>query len=140
MADTKRRETPDILGSLLGGDPEPRETTPSRPAEKPEGHNAGIPVSHKAKKPVKKTTPLPPPAPVKEEEAPGDKAKATYYLSTEILESIEEAWIQLRRMAPKDERGQISKSLIVELAVQIALDELKSKGEKSLLARKIRKE
>ena len=141
MADTKRRETPDILGSLLGGDvAEPREPAPQA-VRKPEVHNTGMPVKQKTRKAGKKTTPpAPPPAPAKEEETSEDKAKATYYLSTEILEALEDGWIQLRRLAPKDERGQISKSLIVELALQVALEELKSKGSQSLLAKKTRKE
>lgn len=142
MAD--RKSTPDVLGSLLGGDTEP----PKKPADqntiKTEYHNTGTPEYHKDGKPVKQPTSKPArqkkkPAPIKEEEASEDKIKATYYISTEIAEALEDGWIQLRRISPKDSRGQVSKSLIVELALQEALDELKSKGKDSRLGKKVSK-
>ena len=151
MADTKRKETPDILGSLLGGDEqEPKKRPESQPAVKPVGHNTGTPEGKNTIMPAgqqairlagKKKPAVPPaPSPAKEQETSGDKLKATYYLSTEVLDQLEESWIRLRRMAPKEDRGQISKSLIVEMAIQMALEELESKGIKSLLAKKTRKE
>lgn len=145
MAD--RKTTPDILGSLLGGETEPPEKQ-EKPVDqntiKPEYHNTGMPEYHKDSKPVKQPTRRPArqqkkPAPIKEEEASEDKIKATYYISTEIAEALEDGWIQLRRISPKDSRGQVSKSLIVELALQEALDELKSKGRDSRLGKKVSK-
>lgn len=148
MAD-KDRTPEDLLGSLLSGKKpgvqKPADQQPGRPEEetagKPEDQHTGIPASHNTIKTArKKREPAARPAPAKEqEEAPGDKVKATFYISTQAVDSLEEGWIRLRRLAPKEQRGQISKSLIVELAVQMALEELKSKGEKSLLARKISK-
>lgn len=143
MAD--RKHTPDILGSLLGGsDTEPPKKPAGQPTIKPEYHNAGIPEGQKALKPVgQKRQPAAPPAPApakQPEEAPGDKVKATFYISGQVVEDLETAWIQLRKLTPKQLRGQVSKSLIVELAVQMALEDLESKGEKSLLAKKAKKE
>jgi hypothetical protein len=42
--------------------------------------------------------------------------------------------MELRKLAPKKVRGQISKSLIVELALQMVLEELRAKGSRSSLA------
>jgi len=149
MAD--RKKTPDILGSLLGEVKETPKKTEDQNTIKPEYHKAGIPEYHKDSKPEVKPTIKPvrqKASPLKDkdqiagkeqEEAPGDKVKATYYISSEVVEALEEGWIQLRRLTPKDHRSQISKSLIVELALQIALEELESKGSKSLLAKKAKK-
>jgi len=142
MAD--RKKTPDILGSLLGD------------TIKPEYHNTGIPEYHKdskpelqpTSKPVRKSTgktvskPTSKPVSQKKPEAqePAEKVKATYYLDAEVVEALEEGWMELRRLADKKDRGRISKSLIVELSLQLALDELKTKGARSSLASKAIKE
>jgi len=140
MAD--RKKTPDILGSLLGD------------TSKPEYHNTGIPEYHKdskpelqsTSKPVRKSTgktvSKPTSKPVSQKKAepqePAEKIKATYYLDAEVVEALEEGWMELRRLADKKDRGQISKSLIVELSLKMALDELKAQGVNSLLAKKCR--
>jgi len=64
--------------------------------------------------------------------------KATYYLDAEVVEALEEGWMELRKLADKKDRGQISKSLIVELALQLALDDLEKRGADSSLAKKCR--
>ena len=149
MAD--RKHTPDILGSLLGGsDQEPIKKPVNQPTIKPvdqntimpEYHNAGIPEGQPTIKPVKKKRETAAQqAPAKElEEAPGDKVKATFYISSQVVEDLEAGWIKLRKLSPKETRSQVSKSLIVELAVQMALEELESKGARSLLAKKTRQE
>ncbi len=140
MAD--RKKTPDILGSLLGD------------TIKTEYHNTGIPEYHKdskpelqsTSKPVRKSTgktvSKPTSKPVSQKKAepqePAEKIKATYYLDAEVVEALEEGWMELRRLADKKDRGQISKSLIVELSLKMALDELKAQGVNSLLAKKCR--
>lgn len=144
MAD--RKETPDILGGLLG-DKKKEDTI------KPEYHNdskpvkqpTSKPVSHKNSKTVEKSTSKP----VKQlkdatgkpeepsTEASGEKVKATYYIAIEEVEALEEGWYQLRKMASTDNRTSISKSLIVETALQIVLEELEKSGQKSRLAKKL---
>jgi len=52
------------------------------------------------------------------------------------VEALEEGWLELRKLADKKDRGQISKSLIVELALQLALEDLEKKGADSSLARR----
>jgi hypothetical protein len=69
-----------------------------------------------------------------------DKAKATYYLLPETVEDLEAAWIRLRQMVgqvEKLQKTQVSKSLIVEAALEIVLEELERKGTDSQLARKM---
>ena len=151
MADKERdkdqdRTPTDLLESLLAGKKAPGKVPEKKPEEdtiKPESQPTGIPAEptvQDVKKPVRrKRSTKPEPAPVQEEPS-GEKVKATYYISVEAVEALEEGWIQLRRLTPKDKRSQTSKSLIVELAVQMALEELESKGDKSKLAKRISKE
>ena len=62
------------------------------------------------------------------------KRKATYYLSEQVLSELEEGWFRLRQMAGQEEKGNVSKSAIVEAALRDALDELESEGEGSKVA------
>jgi len=131
MAD--RKKTPDILGSLLGD------------TSKPEYHNTGIPEYHNDSKPelqptiktVRKPTSKPVSQKKAQAEEPAEKVKATFYLDSKAVESLENGWMELRKLADKKARGQISKSLIVELALQMALEDLRKKGSDSLLAKKL---
>lgn len=115
-----RKETPDVLGSILGGPQEPE----VEPASKPESQIDRKTEKQKARKPEKQTEPVEEP-----------KIKATHYLKQSTLYKLEEALIQLRRAT--DNRG-LSRYEIVEEALQMALDELEAKGEKSQLARRMR--
>jgi hypothetical protein len=131
MAD--RKKTPDILGSLLGD------------TSKPEYHNTGIPEYHNdsepelqpTSKPVRKRTSKPVSQKKALAEEPAEKVKATFYLDSKAVESLEDGWMELRKLADKKGRGRISKSLIVELALQMALEDLQKKGSDSLLADKL---
>jgi len=144
-----RKETPDILGSLLGGSEAPKKKDTS----KEEYLNTGIPEYLNNSIPVKKNTSITEvrhttkpasrkkPAVSKDKKAaPEEKVKASFYLDAGAVEALEDGWMELRKLAPKKARTQISKSLIVELALQIALDELKAKGARSSLASKAIKE
>jgi hypothetical protein len=59
--------------------------------------------------------------------------KATFYLSREVLFSLEEARLKLRELARPEGRAKITKSLIVEVAIHSAIGELEASGEKSPL-------
>ena len=136
----ERKKTPDILGSLLGD------------TIKPEYHNTGIPEYHNdskpelqpTSKPVKQPTIKPAGKPTSkpvsqkkaQAEEPAEKVKATFYLDSKAVESLEGGWMELRKLADKKSRGQISKSLIVELALKLALGDLEKKGADSSLARR----
>ena len=138
MAD--RKKTPDILGSLLGdtskteyhntGIPEYQNTS------KPELQPTIKPVSQSTSKPVRKPTSKPAGQKKAETKEPAKKVKATFYLDAEIVEALEEGWMELRKLADKKDRGQISKSLIVEQALKLALEDLEKRGAESSLARR----
>jgi len=121
----ERKKTPDILGSLLGD------------TSKPEYHNTGIPEYHNDSKPVRKPTSKPASQKKDRDQEPAGKVKATFYLDSKAVESLEDGWMELRKLADKKGRGRISKSLIVELALQMALEDLRKKGSDSLLAKKL---
>jgi hypothetical protein len=157
MAD--RKETPDILGGLLGDKKPkaPQEKNEKEEAKKPAYHNTGMPEYHKDSKTVKQQARKPSKQPASkpagqkpqrtdkaDEEATsdsgevsGEKLKATYYLAIEVVDALEEGWYQLRRMASTDNRTSISKSLIVETALQITLEELNTSGQKSRIAKRL---
>ena len=63
--------------------------------------------------------------------------KATFYLTQEAVDTLEEAWHNLRRSASGSERGAITKSLIVRLALEIAFEEMRQKGAASQLLRRV---
>jgi hypothetical protein len=111
-----RKPTPDILGDLLG-EPSTAQHTgrPVNPyTSAPEDLNTRVPVDHTI-----------------------ERVKATFYLHPEVLERLEDSWHQLRKLAKGTERGKVSKSLIVEVALDLALQDLEGQGEASPLARKI---
>ena len=129
----ERKKTPDILGSLLGD------------TSKPEYHNTGIPEYHNdsepelqpTSKPVRKRTSKPVSQKKAQAEEPAEKVKATFYLDSKAVEALEDGWMELRKLADKRSRGRISKSLMVEMALQMALEDLRKKGSDSLLAKKL---
>ena len=104
----ERKTTPNIMGELLGGNPEP---------------------AAKQDKPPKQRTSIS----VQQSDGNLKPIKATYYFSPETIEAIDEAWMKLRRLAGAG-RSSVSKSLIVEKAIQMALKELEHKGDKSQIA------
>jgi hypothetical protein len=130
----KRRETPDILGDLLGGEPSsgPASQETVKPAERP----AVKPARRQASKTARPKASRP----AEEPEPEAGKVKATYYLGLETLDGLEEGWLQLRRLTGREQRTSISKSLILETALQIALEELEQAGRESKLASRILKQ
>jgi hypothetical protein len=139
-----RKETPDVLGSLLGATSEDTAKEEKQNTSKTEYHNTGIPESQNTIKTVKQQTRKPArqkasTPPERKEEAPGQKVKATYYISEEAVEKLEDGWIQLRKLLPKEKRTSVSKSSIVEIALEMALADLEKKKKSSLLAKKLTK-
>jgi hypothetical protein len=76
-----------------------------------------VPASKPVKKPASRPT-----------------VKATFYLTREVLLSLEEARLKLRELARPEGRAKITKSLIVEVAIQLAIEDLETSGEQSPLA------
>lgn len=127
MATDKREETPDILGDVL----DPDETEGSSSTENTDdtdkqqgreeendssGKEGGVDQSNGT------------------EDTP--KRKATYYLREDTLSKLEEVWFQLRQRADEGEKRKVSKSAIVEAAIEDAIEELKSdEGGDAILQR-----
>ena len=113
----ERKTTPNIMGELLGEKPEP-----TAKQVKPPKQQTSISAQQHTGTTVRQPT--------------GDlkPIKATYYFSPRTIEAIDEAWIKLRRLAGTAGRSSVSKSLIVEKAIQMALKELEHKGDKSQIA------
>lgn len=119
-----RKQTPDILSELLSGARKKQEAPPP-----PEARAAPPPPERRAE---------PSRAVEGEGEEPTyDKVKATYYLSPAAVEAVDDLWYQLRRQTMPERRTSISKSLIVDLVVQLALEELQRDGRDSALARRL---
>jgi hypothetical protein len=105
----QRKGTPDIMGNLMSGILEKQESSKTI---KLESHKEIIIASNKA---IKESA----------------KEKTTFNLSIEAIESLEEAWIKLRRKLKGNQR--VTKTLIVEKAIEIALKDLETKKEASEL-------
>lgn len=60
-----------------------------------------------------------------------NKEKTTFNLSVSTLEKLEDTWIKLRKKI-KD-KSRITKTLIVERAIELAIKELEEHGESSSL-------
>lgn len=128
MAD--RRETPDILGAVLGGDaPKDAGKPASQHDSTPARRQASKTMKPKASKPVGQKTSTP-------AEPEAKPTKATFYLSGETLEAMEDALYQLRKLAGQD-RSRVTKSALVEAALEAALSDLERKGATSQLASKL---
>jgi hypothetical protein len=66
------------------------------------------------------------------------KKKTTHYLSEEIFDTLEDAKEKLRDMLPDEKLSIISKSGIVNYALDMILKEFDAKGDGSLLVKKIK--
>lgn len=60
-----------------------------------------------------------------------EKEKATFNLSLSTLEDLEDAWFNLKKQFKGEQR--ITKTLIVEAAIEICISELNDKDKKSAL-------
>lgn len=144
----KRQATPDILSDVLSSETMPATSTdqssakddvnaeaparkkkPARPAEKKA--EAASPPAGKAKvtrQPSKRS------ATPSSADASEEKHKATFYLPQSALDELEEVWLRLRRLT-RGSKGSVSKSGIVEVALQAALEDFAAEGEDSTLAK-----
>lgn len=66
------------------------------------------------------------------------KKKTTHYLSEEIFDTLGDAKEKLRDMLPDEKLSRISKSRIVNYALDMILKEFDAKGDGSLLVKKIK--
>ena len=126
----KRQPLPDVLGNILT----------ERPSIKtelitPESHNTSTPalqdsVSSNVEKTPHTISQLEEATQYVEDDINIGKTKATFYLSREITQALEDTWMHLRRRGGKGRPA--SKSILVEAALRRTLDELKQNGLSAL--------
>ena len=154
----EKHRTPDILGSVLSAPLPAAAEEPAQPEAAPKcktarqqngkmvKRNTGKIVNHQdgeiARQNIDKTTKHQDGIPVtsqdKSLQADTEKVKATFYLAPEAVEGLEDAWLQLRRQARGARRKRaISKSEMVEMALQIMLEDLETHGEASRISGKL---
>ncbi len=104
-----RKPTPNILDKVIDGE-----------------HTTSTPAQHNTSKTVKQHN---------GKAGSDDKIKGTFYLAAAVMEQLDDAWLSLRKQA--QQRSQVSKSAIVEAALQIALDDIQKKGSESQVADKL---
>jgi hypothetical protein len=122
----KRQPLPDVLGNILT----------ERPSIKtelitPESNNTSTPalqdsVSSNVEKTPHTISQLEEATQYVEDDINIGKTKATFYLSREITQALEDTWMHLRRRGGKGRPA--SKSILVEAALRRTLDELKQNG------------
>jgi len=127
----KRQPLPDVLGDLLA-----EKSLPKRaPEYESEHHNTSITEQHKSgdtehqhgsvtashtsQQQDQDST-----SSAKDSEV--GKTKATFYLSREITQALEDTWLHLRRHAAKGRPA--SKSVLVEAALRMTLPKFIEKG------------
>lgn len=64
-----------------------------------------------------------------------ESIKATFYLSQDVADDLEEARLILIRLLRPESKHDVSKSVIVEQSIRIAIEDLKANGAGSLLAK-----
>lgn len=130
MATDKREETPDILGDVLDPDEtgggSSMDKTDNTANTEGQGREEASGSSGKEGGAGRSND---------TEDTP--KRKATYYLHEDTLSDLEEAWFQLRQRADEGEKRKVSKSAIVEAAIETAIEELESGEEGSAILRKL---
>ncbi len=137
-----RKATPDILSDVLGSKPLNAQITKAPKTSTAEHLNAGIQNSGKtehhnvgdserlvADKLTFRQTSAESVAPAADEDA--DKVKVTFYISSDAVESLENAWLSLRKLTKQRTRRGTSKSKIVEAAIRMAAQDVADKGEQS---------
>lgn len=129
MATDKREETPDILGDVLNpdeteGNPSAEKTDDTE--DKQQGREEAGDSSGKEGGADRSNDTVDTP-----------KRKATYYLHEDTLSELEEVWFQLRQRADEGEKRKVSKSAIVEAAIETAIEELESGEEGSAILQRL---
>jgi len=139
-----RQQTPDIMGNLMNGKPglidgEQENNKAIKLAIKEDiRHN--MTETHSEKRESNKTIKLPKNKAIaqdsnKEITTEEMKEKATFNLSLSTLEKLEDAWIQLKRQFKGEKR--ITKTAIVEMALEIAIKNLKDDKSESELYKRL---
>ena len=128
MATDKREETPDILGDVLDPDETEGSSSTDNTDDTDENQQGRKEENDSSGKEGGVDRP--------NDTGDSPKRKATYYLHEDTLSKLEEVWFQLRQRANEGEKRKVSKSAIVEAAIEAAIDELESdEGGDAILQR-----
>ena len=127
----KREPLPDVLGDLLAEKSMPKRTSQheskhyntslaeQHKAGASEHHHGSITASHSFQKQDQESA-------SSTEDTEVGKTKATFYLSREITQALEDTWLHLRRHGGKGRLA--SKSVLVEAALRMTLPKLMENG------------
>ncbi len=74
---------------------------------------------------------------LQKEEQRAAKRKTTYYITEEIFQDLDDAKDKIKKILPAKMKRQVSKSGIVDFALKLILMEFESKGEQSMLMKRI---
>jgi hypothetical protein len=129
----KRQALPDVLGDLLAE----KRISKRTPEQEPEHHNTSVEEQHMSGDTEHQHRSVTAPhtlhhddhESVSSEDAEVGKTKATFYLSREITQALEDTWLHLRRHAGKGR--PTSKSVLVEAALRMTLPKLMENGVES---------
>lgn len=130
MATDKREETPDILGDVL----DPDESGGSSSTESAENATDG---EEEGREEASDSSEKEGGADRSNDTEGTPKRKATYYLHEDTLSELEEVWFQLRQRADEGEKRKVSKSAIVETAIEAAIEELESDEKGSAILQRL---
>lgn len=133
-----RKNTPDIMANLMTGATVSKETKEESVKainiesnkELMQKANTGaasvgnIAIKHDSIKEVKQALTIQP------------KEKTTFNLSLDTLEELEDLWMRLRKKLKGEQR--ITKTLIVEKAIEMAINDFESKSELSELYKRLK--
>ena len=122
-----RNTTPDILEEIMG-------------ISKHENNKASKQAKNKEVKQVSNITTSPDntKASKHEEDSTLSKEKATFNISTQTLEHLDEVWFKMKKML-KTKNKRITKTLIVETSIKKALDDFINHLEASEVFKEITK-
>ena len=130
-----RKQTPDVLGSLLEEESETPESKDVK-ASKQQSSKTSKQQSGKASKQQN--------AKLLEQFddilSADEKTRSTLYFASETTYALEEAKLRLRKMLKPENLKSISKSSIAEAALLLALQDLDERGENSDIARLLAKQ
>ncbi|MCB0078797.1 MAG: hypothetical protein KDD73_15405 [Anaerolineales bacterium] len=139
-----RKKTPDLMSQILAGDsPSTERPAPTPDTSKAATQQASSTARRSTGSTARRSTSL---TVNQQDDLPSDqqagkpsdtKFKGTYYLSTAGADAIETLSFSLRQRLDPDSRSQVNKSLIVDLALQIVLEDYESAGRNSLIARRL---
>jgi hypothetical protein len=127
---SERKRTPDLLGIVMSGNDTKENKTPKQENLKQEELESNIAVKQVTHKEIQQESNI--------DTQPRNedlKEKATFNLSKQALSELEDEWINIRRSFGGNKR--ITRTLIVEVALEMALEDFKNLEQNGKLYSKL---